>query len=173
MALPWVETVEFQSDSKVLDRGHPLPPSFFENCSFRALDGLLFAQHEAAYEKKIFADALAWSASIAVHRAAVPYETPGAWQLPLLFGALPSWERALEKEWSNPSFDHQQLRKTKEKKRSPSLACHGSTLIYTSSLWLSLYRFIINFESSTQNYPLTVFDLSHIINQKLGGSRTR
>ena len=51
MALPWVETVEFQSDSKVLDRGHPLPPSFFENCSFRALDGLLFAQHEAAYKK--------------------------------------------------------------------------------------------------------------------------
>ncbi len=34
-----------------------------------------------------FADALAWSASIAVHRAAVPCETPGAWQLPLLFGA--------------------------------------------------------------------------------------
>jgi hypothetical protein len=95
--------------------------------------------------EKIFADALAWSASIAVHRAAVPCETPGAWQLPLLFGALPSWERALEKEWSNPSFDHLQLRKTKEKKRSPSLACHGST----------------------QNYPLTVFDLSHIINNKL------
>jgi hypothetical protein len=90
---------------------------------------------------KIFADALAWSASIAVHRAAVPCETPGAWQLPLLFGALPSWERALEKEWSNPSFDHLQLRKQKKKKRSPSLACHGST----------------------QNYPLTVFDLSHII----------
>jgi hypothetical protein len=92
--------------------------------------------------EKIFADALAWSASIAVHRAAVPCETPGAWQLPLLFGALPSWERALEKEWSNPSFDHLQLRKKqKKKKRSPSLACHGST----------------------QNYPLTVFDLSHII----------
>ena len=51
MALPWLETVEFQSDSKFLDRGHPLPPSFFENCSFRALDGLLFAQHEAAYKK--------------------------------------------------------------------------------------------------------------------------
>jgi hypothetical protein len=73
----------------------------------------------------------------------VPCETPGAWQLPLLFGALPSWERALEKEWSNPSFDHLQLeKKQKKKKRSPSLACHGST----------------------QNYPLTVFDLSHIIN---------
>ena len=67
------------------------------------VDGLLVAQHEAAYKGKIFADALAWSASIAVHRAAVPCETPGAWQLPLLFGALPSWERALKKEWSNPS----------------------------------------------------------------------
>ena len=96
--------------------------------------------HQCLPEKN-FADALAWSASIAVHRAAVPCETPGAWQLPLLFGALPSWERALEKEWSNPSFDHLQLRKQKKKKRSPSLACHGST----------------------QNYPLTVFDLSHII----------
>jgi hypothetical protein len=31
------------SDSKFLDRGHPLPPSFFERRSFRALDGLLFA----------------------------------------------------------------------------------------------------------------------------------
>jgi hypothetical protein len=39
MALPWLETVEFQSDSKFLDRGHPLPPSFFESRSFRALDG--------------------------------------------------------------------------------------------------------------------------------------
>jgi hypothetical protein len=99
MALPWLETVEVQSDSKFPDRGHPLPPSFFESRSFRALDGLLFA-----LVGKIFADALAWSASIAVHRAAVPCETPAAWQLPLLFGALPSWERALEKEWSNPSF---------------------------------------------------------------------
>ena len=51
MALPWLETVEVQSDSKFLDRGHPLPPSFFESRSFRALDGLLFAQHEAAYKK--------------------------------------------------------------------------------------------------------------------------
>ena len=85
-------------------------------------------------EKKIFADALAWSASIAVHRAAVPCETPGAWQLPLLFGALPSWERALEKEWSNPSFDHLQLRKTKEKEKksfsrlprfNPKLSAYG------------------------------------------------
>jgi hypothetical protein len=42
MALPWVETEEFQNDSKFLDRGHPLPPSFFESRSFRALDGLLF-----------------------------------------------------------------------------------------------------------------------------------
>ena len=73
-------------------------------------------------EKKIFADALAWSASIAVHRAAVPCETPGAWQLPLLFGALPSWERALEKEWSNPSFDHLQLRQTKEKRKEVLLS---------------------------------------------------
>jgi hypothetical protein len=33
----------------------------------------------------------------------------------LLVGALPSWERALEKEWSNPSFDHlQNKRKRKE-----------------------------------------------------------
>ena len=31
------------SDSKFLDRGHPLPPSFFESRSFRALDGLPFA----------------------------------------------------------------------------------------------------------------------------------
>ena len=85
-------------------------------------------------KKKIFADALAWSASIAVHRAAVPCETPGAWQLPLLFGALPSWERALEKEWSNPSFDHLQLRKTKEKEKksfsrlprfNPKLSAYG------------------------------------------------
>ncbi len=91
--------------------------------------------------EKIFADALAWSASIAVHRAAVPCETPGAWQLPLLFGALPSWERALEKGVVKPLVDHLQLRNKKKKKRSPSLACHGST----------------------QNYPLTVFDLSHII----------
>jgi len=84
--------------------------------------------------EKIFADALAWSASIAVHRAAVPCETPGAWQLPLLFGALPSWERALEKEWSNPSFDHLQLRKTKEKEKksfsrlprfNPKLSAYG------------------------------------------------
>jgi hypothetical protein len=73
-------------------------------------------------EKKIFADALAWSASIAVHRAAVPCETPGAWQLPLLFGALPSWERALEKEWSNPSFDHLQLRKNKRKRKEVLLS---------------------------------------------------
>jgi hypothetical protein len=72
--------------------------------------------------EKIFADALAWSASIAVHRAAVPCETPGAWQLPLLFGALPSWERALEKEWSNPSFDHLQLRQTKEKRKEVLLS---------------------------------------------------
>jgi hypothetical protein len=73
-------------------------------------------------EKKIFADALAWSASIPVHRAAVPCETPGAWQLPLLFGALPSWERALEKEWSNPSFDHLQLRKNKRKRKEVLLS---------------------------------------------------
>jgi hypothetical protein len=72
--------------------------------------------------EKIFADALAWSASIAVHRAAVPCETPGAWQLPLLFGALPSWERALEKEWSNPSFDHLQLRKNKRKRKEVLLS---------------------------------------------------
>ena len=59
---------------------------------------------------------------MAVHRAAVPCETPGAWQLPLLFGALPSWERALEKEWSNPSFDHLQLRQTKEKRKEVLLS---------------------------------------------------
>jgi hypothetical protein len=29
------------SDSKFPDRGHPLPSSFFESRSFRALDGLL------------------------------------------------------------------------------------------------------------------------------------
>ncbi len=71
-------------------------------------------------------------------RAAVPSETPGAWQLPLLFGALPSWERALEKEWSNPSFDHLQLRKTKEKEKksfshlsrfNPKLSAYGLRLI--------------------------------------------
>jgi hypothetical protein len=99
-----------------------------ESRSFRGLDRLPFAL------KKNFADALAWSASITVHRTAVPCETPGAWQLPLLFGALPSWERALEKGVVKPLVDHLQLRKKKKKKRSPSLACHGST----------------------QNYPLTV-----------------
>ena len=65
--------------------------------------------------EKFFADALAWSASIAVP-AAVPCETPGAWQLPLLFGVLPIWERALEKEWSNPSLDHLQRENKNEKK---------------------------------------------------------
>ena len=45
MALPWLETVKFQSDSKFLDRGHPMPPSFFENRSVRALDGLPFAKN--------------------------------------------------------------------------------------------------------------------------------
>ena len=87
--------------------------------------------------QKIFADALAWSASIAVHRAAVPCETPGAWQLPLLFGALPSWERALEKEWSNPSFDHLQLRKTKRKEVLLSLATVQPKIIRLRS---STYR---------------------------------
>ena len=87
--------------------------------------------------QKIFADALAWSASIAVHRAAVPFETPGAWQLPLLFGALPSWERALEKEWSNPSFDHLQLRKTKRKEVLLSLATVQPKIIRLRS---STYR---------------------------------
>ena len=40
-------------------------------------------------------------------------KNPGAWQVVLLFGALPCWERDLEKDWSNPSFDHLQLRKRK------------------------------------------------------------
>jgi hypothetical protein len=78
-------------------------------------------------EKKNFADALAWSASIAAHRAAVPCETPGAWQLPLLFGALPSWEGPLKRSGQTPR-DH--LRKKNEKKyfsRLPRFRSSSST----------------------------------------------
>jgi hypothetical protein len=56
-----------------------------------------------------------WKRQLSYTRGfSLSWETPGVWQLHLLFGALPNRERGLEKEWSNPSFDHLQLRGTKK-----------------------------------------------------------